>query len=411
MKKVSYALYYTDLFGKDTNNMLQLQQKEACCGCHACSQICPKHCITMHEDEEGFRYPGINKSECIACGLCEKVCPILKTVSEEAPPEPQALAACSSGEDIRLASSSGGIFTLLAQQILAQEGTVYGAAMTSVTEANHIRVCQPQQLQLLRGSKYIQSNIGTCYIQAREDLQSGKTVLFSGTPCQIEGLRSFLGKDYSRLFCVDIICHGVPSPMVWRKYVQHREKQAGSHAVRVNFRHKRYGWREYSLVLGFANGKTYSTSFAQDPYMRAYLHDLCLRPSCYQCRFKKCSRVSDITLADFWGIERVSPQMDDNKGTSLVILHTQKAHQLMQQISDQMRYEEVALTSALRQNPSMVTAANRPDSRDSFLRDIQTQRFPKAVDRYVKRHRTLKGFARSAVRKLGLKKVIDNSPL
>lgn len=389
--------------------MLQIQHKADCCGCSACSQICPKQCITMQRDEEGFSYPVIDTARCVDCGLCEKVCPVIHGETADSSSEPAAYAARSCQDPVRLSSSSGGVFSLLAQEVLAQQGVVYGAAMTSVTQAAHIRVCQPEQLSLLRGSKYIQSHIGQAYLQVKEDLKTGKPVLFSGTPCQTEGLLGFLGKDWENLICVDIICHGVPSPMVWEKYVQYRQKQFSSPAVRVNFRHKRYGWKEYSMVLKFANGKVYTGTFGKDLYMQAYLHDLCLRPSCHQCRFKKTGRPSDITLADFWGIEQVCPEQDDNRGTSLVMLHSEKGQRIFQQIRDQLQCRQVNLSQALRGNPSMVTCAVSHEARDQFLRNVQTENFRKAVRRHVKTQTTVKELLRSAARKAGIKKPVDPS--
>lgn len=382
--------------------MLAIERKEDCCGCQACAQVCPKGCITMERDEEGFFYPAIDKDLCVNCGLCEKVCPM--GVKEQLQPsaEPEAYAAYTTRENVRRASSSGGVFTLLAESILAGEGAVYGAAMTSVDTAEHIRVSSPEELHRLRGSKYVQSRIGNTYRQVREDLRIGKTVLFTGTPCQIGGLKSFLGKDYPNLICMDFVCHGVPSETVWSRYVRYREKRAGRKAVRAEFRNKKYGWKEFSVVLEFSDGSVYTRSFGDDPFMRAYLHDLSLRPSCYDCAFKGCSREADITVADFWGIQRVDPEMDDDQGTSLLLIHSQKGQLLLQQIRGALRCRQVELTRALQGNPAVTESAQRPQARERFLEEIRDEDFRKVVGRYVKIKRGFKRTLRTWLRRWGL---------
>lgn len=381
--------------------MIQIERKESCCGCQACAQVCPKRCISMRPDEEGFLYPHIDPEQCVRCGLCEKVCPMCST-REEPEGEPEAYAAYDRREDVRLVSSSGGVFSLLAEKVLAEQGIVYGAAMEDVNTASHIRLSSADELHRLRGSKYVQSNIGTTYLQAREDLLSGKTVLFTGTPCQIEGLCAFLGKEHRNLICMDIICHGVPAQEVWRSYVHYRESLARSPAVRASFRNKKYGWKDFSMVLEFANGKAYVSSFREDLFMQAYLHDLCLRPSCYACSFKKCNRVSDITLADFWGIEQMCPQMDDDKGASLVLVHSEKGKSILQELFENMEHQRVDFAASIRKNPSMVTSVKKPEARDLFLRDMRQENFRKVVRRYVKRNTNIKRMVKVALRKLSI---------
>lgn len=382
--------------------MIHVERKEVCCGCQACALACPRKCVTMLPDAEGFVYPSVDQAACSGCGLCERVCPILTKTEARKDHEPKAYAAYSHREDLRLASSSGGVFSLIAEQVLSRQGVVYGAAMAGVDAVKHMRVSSPEELKLLRGSKYVQSDIGRTYAQAREDLSAGTVVLFTGTPCQIGGLRAFLQKDYDNLICMDIICHGVPSPMVWEKYVRYRQTRANSPAQRVSFRSKKYGWKEFSVEVEFANGSVYRNSLGDDLFMQAFLHDLCLRPSCYQCAFKKINRVSDITVADFWGVNKVCPEMDDDKGTSLVLVHSEKGSRIFCQISENMKWREVDLVSGIQDNPSMLTPVKRPDARESFLREIQEEPFPRVVRRYVKRRRTVKSAAKSVLRRLGL---------
>ncbi len=345
-----------------------LDAKEKCCGCGACANICPKGCIAMAADEEGFLYPQVDEAVCVQCGLCKSVCPVLQGTVEQDTDGPRAFAAYNKDEQIRAASSSGGVFTLLAQQVLSDGGVVFGAAMSADQRTvRHIMVDGMEGLAALRGSKYVQSQMGACYTQAKEALEAGKAVLFSGTPCQIEGLRGFLKKDDPKLLCVDLICHGAPSPKVWDAYVRHQEARAGSKVKRVFFRDKRRGWKYFSMALEFENGKVYSKDLEKDLFMEVFLKDLCLRPSCYGCAFKKLHRVSDLTLADFWGCRKVCPELNDDRGLSLVLAHSKKGEAALERAKAQMVVREVDRSAALSNNPSMVCSVERPAGRDAFM--------------------------------------------
>jgi len=278
--------------------MEKIIEKKNCSGCHACYSICPKQCIKMCEDEEGFWYPQIDKEQCVNCGACKKVCPVLKEYQPN--PRGKAYACINKDEGIRMKSSSGGIFTLLASAVIEQGGVVFGVAFDSDFSAFHTYVEDKTELEKLRGSKYVQSRIFDTYKKVKEYLDLKRIVLFSGTPCQIGGLKTYLGKEYDNLIMQDIICHGVPSPLVWQKYITLRETKAGSKIGRTFFRHKKYGWKTYSVRFEFSNRTEYEQIFSKDLFMRAFLANLCLRPSCYNCHFKSKERESDITLADFW---------------------------------------------------------------------------------------------------------------
>ena len=280
--------------------MIIIDDKTKCSGCHACANACPKNCISMVSDEEGFWYPQVNKEKCIDCGLCEKVCPIIHKWQSDDSLTTTAMAAINLNEEIRLKSSSGGIFTLIAEKIIDQGGVVFGAAFSDdFKSVQHICVDNIADLDKLRGSKYVQSKIGDTYKQAKEYLDSGRKVLFSGTPCQIGGLYSYLRKPYENLLTQDIICHGVPSPMVWEKYVEEHERKISSKANKVTFRNKKNGWKAYSVFIGFENRKQYLKEHSADMYIKAFLSDICLRPSCFDCQFKGIKRHADITLTDF----------------------------------------------------------------------------------------------------------------
>lgn len=380
--------------------MLEFDQKHKCCGCQACAQVCPKGAVAMTPDEEGFLYPVVDQTICVECGLCEKTCPLLHTADNQNS-TPQAYAACSLNEEIRMESSSGGVFTLLAEHVLGQGGVVYGAAMEG-GRVKHIRAANAEDLILLRGSKYVQSDIGTVYLQAKQDLKAGKAVLFTGTPCQIEGLKAFLRKEYARLICMDIICHGVPSPTVWERYVALREKTAGNPAVQMLFRHKHYGWKAFAMFFEFSDHTVYMSRHRDDLFMKAFLHDLCLRPSCYQCGFKKVNRVSDITVADFWGIENVCPEMDDGKGTSLVIVHSKKGRSAFEAVCPNMRRQEVDFSAAIRGNPAMLRSAAKPKQRDAFMQRSRCEDFEKLVAECAKERIAIRGILKKVLKKAGL---------
>lgn len=354
----------------------------------------------MTADEEGFLYPVVDEVACIKCGLCERVCVCLHHAEREQG-TPKAYAAYNRNEEVRLASSSGGVFTLLAEYVLEQKGVIYGAAMENF-RVKHIRVSDSEGLALLRGSKYVQSDIGQTYLQAKADLEAGKIVLFTGTPCQIEGIKSFLRKDYKNLITMDIICHGVPSPMVWDRYVAYREKEAGAPATRMFFRHKEYGWKTYAVLFEFSNNTAYVRRLGDDLFMQVFLHDLCLRPSCYACNFKTIYRTSDITVADFWGIETVCPELDDDKGASLVLIHSKRGKELFSAIQGKLCCKAVALDEALRGNPAINHSAQKPKDRDAFMKDILHDSFEVTVHRYGSKCRNGAYVIKGILKRLGL---------
>ncbi|WP_303790531.1 Coenzyme F420 hydrogenase/dehydrogenase, beta subunit C-terminal domain [Ruminococcus flavefaciens] len=353
--------------------MIILDDKTNCSGCHACANACPKNCISMVSDEEGFWYPQVNKEKCIDCGLCEKVCPIIHKWQPDDSRKTTAIAAINLNEEIRLESSSGGIFTLIAEKIIDQGGVVFGAAFSDdFKSVRHICVDNKADLEKLRGSKYVQSKISDTYKHAKEYLDSGRKVLFSGTPCQIGGLYSYLRKPYENLLTQDIICHGVPSPMVWEKYVEKRERKAASEMQRVFFRHKKYGWKSFSMAIEFTNHTKYIRTLLEDPYMRLFLSNSCLRPSCYSCSFKTESRQADISLADFWGVQYTAPKMDDDKGTSLVIIHSEKGVNLIKSISPFIVSQEIDMDVVLRYNPALIQSASKNAHREAVFARISS---------------------------------------
>lgn len=351
---------------------IKISDKTKCSGCHACFSACPKNCISMIEDKEGFLYPTVDHNKCINCELCEKVCPVINCHMPEVDKCGNTVAAINKDDNIRIKSSSGGIFTSLAEKTIEKGGTVFGAAFDDEFSVKTVYVETKSDLDKLRGSKYVQSTIGQSYRQAKFFLQEGRDVLFSGTPCQIGGLYAFLDKDYDNLITVDFICHGVPSPLVWKKYLDYRKKTAQSDIAKISFRYKNNGWKKYSVLFEFSNNTEYLVEHDNDPFMRVFLDNYCLRPSCYNCAFKTKNRQADITLADFWGIENIYPEMDDDKGTSLAVIHSKKGKYTFQQALQNISVKKSDITHC---NYCYLNSVKQPKDREYFLKRILNNNF------------------------------------
>lgn len=287
-------------------------------------------------------------------------------------------AAYSREESIRKVSSSGGIFLVLAFRIISMEGIVYGVAMSEdCYYAEYIRVDKIDGLSRLKGSKYLQAKVNNTFLSVEKDLKEGKRVLFTGTPCQINGLKSFLQKEYEKLICIDVICHGVPSPVLWKKYVLDLEKKHGKLKT-VNFRCKDNGWIDY----GIKENSLY-ISKDKDTFMQMFLRDYSLRPSCYSCDAKR-QKFSDITIADFWGIENVAPEMNDNKGCSLVLLRTKKGEGIFDNVKDDLIRKKVKYEDVIKYNKSEYTSVMRPAQRETFFIDMNRLTYKKLSNKYIK---------------------------
>lgn len=323
----------------------------------------------MMEDKEGFLYPQVDKDKCIDCHLCEKVCPIKnRDISTES--ILGVYGAYAKDSKLREESSSGGIFSLLAERVLDLGGSVYGAAFDSEYVITHIAIKDKSELYKLRGSKYAQSRIVHVFCEIKKELKEGRFVLFSGTECQVSGLKNYLGKEYKNLYTVDVLCHGTPSPKLWKKYLNEKSKAVLQNKIpnQVHFRSKISGWEHYSLQMG-----SYHCEFRKDPYMRLFLANICLRPSCHDCQFKSFPRKSDITLGDFWGVAQVIPELYDDKGTSVIIVNSVRGEGLLKQVESQMNICKIELDRAL--PPSA-------DSRKSVLAHKKRKKFFEVLDRW-----------------------------
>ena len=360
--------------------MIDVKDKSQCCGCGACAQRCPVSCITMHEDENGFLYPQVDVDACVDCHACEQVCPFLNRQDSQDPVV--CLAAANPDEAQRTNASSGGLFMMLASRVIEQGGVVFGARFNDAWDVVHDAAQTLEDLAPFCTSKYVQSTIGDSYRRAKGFLQQGRMVMFTGTPCQIAGLRLFLGEPQEQLIAVEVACHGVPSPGVWRTWLK---KCSGGKAIqRVNFRDKSTGWRGYSVLIGESR-----RHHDDDDYMVTFLDNYNLRPSCFNCPSKNGSSGADITLADLWGCDRILSRRDDNKGMSAVIVRSDKGRRLVERCvadSQVVDYNEV-----VKYNPALVRSAVRPDAYDLFWK-----RMSKSPLWTLKRYRFLGGAGLSA---------------
>lgn len=349
------------------NNILSVGK--SCCGCMACAQVCPKNCIKFVPNKEGFKYPQIDSSVCIDCGLCTKRCPVMT--------EPQrydnSTVYAAKIHDTKLSanSSSGGIFPLLAKNVLANGGSVFGCAYDENMVARHIEITSENELHKLQNSKYVQSDLEGIYTKAKSALESGRLVLFSGTGCQIAGLQTFLNKKYDNLFTVDIICHGVPSPALFEKYLEWKGRELGGKLTEYSFRSKeKHGWNIYHKA---ANGK--KSEFKNgifDPYYYAFSKGKILRENCYECRYAKSERVSDMTLGDFWGIEMSNPEFYDLNGVSVVLVNNEKGKKMWDEISDKVEFIPSTYAVAAKMNQNLVKVPARPACRDTIYEGFDT---------------------------------------
>ena len=350
--------------------MILAIERLKCTGCGVCQNICPARCISMKPDKEGFLYPQTDNNKCVECGMCDSVCPVSSNSGIEKQ-ETCTYAAQNLNILQRKQSSSGGIFSLLAEQTLNKRGVVIGAAFDEdCYSVSHMAITNNKELSRLRLSKYLQSNKKNIYSETEKCLQEGKQVLFSGTPCEIAGLKQYLGKGYTNLFCVDFVCHGVPSQKIWENHLKQLESRFGGKAQRVNFRDKTHYIRHHRIIRT-KEGKDVLFSKGADPFMLMFLNNYSLRPSCYHCSFKGDNYYSDITLGDFWGIGTVCPDMQDGTGTSLVIIRTSHGFSVFHEIKHLLNMKEVEFSKAVSNNTALLEPAKEPKDRDVFFHCLQ----------------------------------------
>ena len=366
--------------------MLNVCQHNDCTGCSACAAICPHQAISMIADEWGFKRPQIDQKLCIDCGSCRKVCPALnKPERKERLQDEQFYATYHKDETIRMASSSGGAFSAFASTVLARGGYVCAATFNeSFQKVKHIIIDNENQLSALRTSKYTQSDMGTCMTEVKQLLRSGKEVFFVGTSCQVAGLHLFLHKEYPNLTTADIVCHGVPSPRLYRDYIAWLENKHNSKLQTYSFRDKRWSWWRFNMKATFNNGYSYYGKWESDPFFRGFLNDYFLRECCYKCQFSKHLRYADITLSDFWGYKATDGGFpNDDKGISMCMLNTKKGTNLFQEARSLMihcvRPRKMSLS-----NGGFNPREQDLVSREHFLEQYRQLGFASCLDSYFK---------------------------
>ena len=362
--------------------MKEICNLDKCCGCNACINICPKQAITIAYNEKGFSYPVINQSLCTNCGLCQKICPSL---NKKPTITPLKIFACKNkDENIRNNSSSGGTFQELSNLFINENGHVYGAAFSKKNIVEHIKVSTQEELIKLRGSKYVQSDIKNTFKEVIYDLKDNKKVLFSGTPCQVKALSDYPKSNSENLLLVDIVCHGVPSPKIFEDYKIFLEKQYNSKIIKINFRYKTNNMVQ-NMKIDFENGQTYISTFETgDYYYILFVKDLILRDSCYNCDYKSFNRVSDISLADFWGYDKgVAKNFGDKKGVSLVLINTNKGLEYFEKIKNNLHYLEINKEDCYPYN--CFSNFKIPELYNDFWNEYLKNGFESAINKYIKK--------------------------
>lgn len=363
--------------------MIEISKKSECCGCYGCINACPKKCINMDIDNEGFWYPKVDKDKCINCNLCKHVCPVTNKLQKENFNK-IAYACKNKDEKVRRSSSSGGVFTNLCEYVMDNSGIVFGAAFNDKFEVEHMEATTIEECKKFRGSKYVQSKIGETYKDAKKYLNQGKLVLFSGTPCQIKGLNLFLRKKYNNLILVDIVCHGVPSPLVFYRYKDKLNKEYNSEITFITFRDKSNSWKNYRYKISFKNGKVDEKLFTENIYSKGFLNDLYLRPSCYECESKNFKNNSDISLADYWGVQNKHPKFDDDKGVSLVLVNSKKGKKVFDQIYNKIEALETDLEYAISCNPCIIKPVKYNRKREVFFENLNCNNLEKLIYKNTK---------------------------
>lgn len=364
---------------------------QACTGCAACAAVCPVDAIAMRADVEGFLHPQINPDICNACNLCRQICPVNPQHAPVDPADrdpgrivpPRVFAAWHLNEPVRRESSSGGVFSALADDILSRKGAVAGAVFDEKLAVRHVLVEHPDELRRLRGSKYVQSVLPAAFHrQLRCRLQAGQDLCFAGTPCQVAGLRAYLQRDYANLYCCDLVCHGVPSPLLFESYLRHN-LETGNKLEGISFRNKARGWKNFQVDQHLQNGTVKLFSMFADPYMAAFLYNYSLRPCCYACRFANAVRSGDLTLGDFWGVANQYPEYDrDDRGTSLVLANTAKGAAWLDACRAALFLGPADLRTALAGNSTLDHPARRPPQRATFYQDLQKLPFAAMIRKY-----------------------------
>ena len=381
--------------------MKEIVEKNKCTGCTSCMNICPKQAITMNENEDGFKYPIIDQDKCVNCGLCKKTCPALNTNENDSINE--CYVSYTKEDKYKENSPSGGVFPLIAEMVLNENGIVIGSAFDDKLKLKHIAITKGKELDKLKGSKYLQSDLGNIFSFIKSNIEK-KKILFVGTPCQVAGLKSFLKKDYDSLICMDLFCHGVPSPKLFDKYIKELEEENNDRIISYNFRDKTTGWDNYSNTAVFTNF-TKTELQSNNDYMKLFLSDVSLRDSCFNCNFKLGNKYSDITIGDFWGVKKKYPNMYNKKGVSAIIVNTNKGKKIFEEINRDLEFKNCKLDDIVEGSHSLAKSGNRPSKKDDFFKDIDKLSIKELVKKYVPR-RSLLNRIKGKVKRI-IKRIIN----
>lgn len=382
-------------------------KKNLCTGCYSCYNVCPENCIEMKVDEMGFRYPKVDYDRCIKCKKCINTCPSYnKPNLLDKWSEPKIYAAWSLDEEIRFTSTSGGVFSELAKAVIKDDGLVAGALYNKEHLVEHYLTDNIEEIEKLKQSKYVQSDIGDIFKLIKKELDGGKLVSFCGSPCQVSGLLNFVKKPYENLITFDFVCRGTNSPKAYTKYMEMMEIKYKGKIKKVWFKNKTYGWNRFSTRIDFENGKTYIKDRYHDLYMRGYLEEnLYMRPCCFDCKYKEFPRIADITLADFWGVGAYDPKLDPDKGTSLIMVNSTKGAALFEKIGDNVYRSKLKLEVALPGNACIAKSAIENPEIKNFLIMLDEYPFDVCFNKYAKNkgYKRIKGNVRRALSKLKAK--------
>lgn len=383
--------------------MIVINNKEDCCGCTACYNICPQKAIKMMPDEEGFLYPTIDHDKCVNCGLCDKICPVKD--KDEHQEDTKAYIFRYRKPDIVEQSTSGGLFTAIAELFLDKQAVIYGTGYDEDMNVICKSITSKDGLQEMRGSKFVQSDLGNSFFEIKKQLKSSRIVVFSGTPCQVAGLLSYLGGKPDNLFCIDFVCRGVPSPGLWKNYVNMMEKKYKSKMIGARFKNKTYGYHASTMKIDFTNGKTWYGSGRIDPFMKAFVKELASRPSCAACAFKGTERFSDVTMFDCYEFSQITGRKDDNKGWSSALVHTDMGKRIFEELKSNSIIIQASLKDIITENGIMVQHSAKPnEQRENFYQLVASMPIDQAMDRIMpisKKDRIIE-FSKRIFYKLGL---------
>jgi coenzyme F420-reducing hydrogenase beta subunit len=364
-------------------------QYNDCVGCNTCVQICPKSCITMQTNDEGFWYPYIDETLCVNCGLCKERCPVNYELLSVNNLYPDVFGAINLDCEVKNDSFSGGVFSVLANVVLENDGAVFGAAFNNAMELQQIMIEDISHLNKLRGSKYVQSDVNSTFSDVKQMLIKNRLVLYVGTPCQVAGLKSFLNQNYENLITCDLICKGVPSPGVFRDYLHEVEENRKVKVIDYKFRDKTKGWKKPSISVKFENGMIETSLYKQDRFTVAFSKNVLLRSSCYSCKFSKLPRIADISLGDFWGVGDYYPELDDDKGTSLVLINSSKGKSFFEKCAGKMHIKQVEIDKALKNNKNATSSVKKPEIREKFFEDYRIKGYKYVEKKYMRPHTIL----------------------